>query len=186
MIFGKKKKKKKKTGFKLILNQLPHAITYLSDFFVFLMIITWMFYIINGTAAGWYSIIVNCDTTVFTDLKDACTIPLMTGGCMWLLKCALNHYNSMRQNGKRLSADFPNDDDFENEDFDFGDIEDTDPEEDEEYFEDDPSVEDNDEEESNEEDSNEDDDSEEESEEYFEDDDSSLEDEDGVDEEEKE
>lgn len=140
MVFSKKKKKKKRTGFKLILHQLPHAITYLSDFFIFLMIFTWMFYIINGTFAGWYSIVNNADSTVFTDLKDACTIPLVTGGVMWLLKCALNHYNSMHKNGKKLAADFPNDDDIDDDDFDFGDVEDDDT--DDEFFDDDDSIED--------------------------------------------
>ena len=142
MAFSKKNKKKKKpTGFKLILHQLPHAITYLSDIFIFLMVITWMFYIFNGTFAGWYSIINNADSTVFTDLKDACTIPLVTGGIGWLLKCALNHYNSMHKNGKRLPADFPNEDEFDDENYDFGDVEDDESEE-EEFFEDDMSIED--------------------------------------------
>lgn len=170
-MFFKKKEEKKKYGIKALVKQLPHAIMYLSDFFVFLMIVTWIFYIIMGVFAGWYMVVVNADTTIFTDLKDACLIPLTTGGVVWLLRCALNHYNSLKGNGKKLNADFPNEDDDLFDDVDLGDMEDDTFEEDE-YYKDDESIEDDPDvdaevEESLEEDTGDDEDVEEGSEEYF-------------------
>ena len=87
--------------------QLPKAIVYLSDVFIFLMVATWIFYIVNGTLAGWYELVVVQSSSIFTDLKDACTIPLTAGGVVWLIRCAANHFNAGK-NGKKLKYDFPN------------------------------------------------------------------------------
>ena len=102
------KKEKQKDGFRLIMKQLPHAINYLSDLFVFLIVITWVFYIVNATVAGWYELIANQSASIMSDLKDACTIPLTVGGVTWLLRCALNHMTARKKNGQALHKDFPN------------------------------------------------------------------------------
>ena len=102
------KKEKQKDGFRLIVRQLPHAINYLSDLFVFLIVLTWVFYIVNATVAGWYELIANQSSSIMSDLKDACTIPLTVGGVTWLLRCALNHMGARKSDGKALAKDFPN------------------------------------------------------------------------------
>ena len=102
------KKEKQKDGFRLIVKQLPHAINYLSDLFVFLIVLTWVFYIVNATVAGWYELIANESSSIMSDLKDACTIPLTVGGVTWLLRCALNHMGARKSDGKALQKDFPN------------------------------------------------------------------------------
>lgn len=106
MFHIRKKKKLVKTKSPLW-QQLPKAIVYLSDVFIFLMVATWIFYIVNGTFAGWYELIVVQSTCIFTDLKDACTIPLTAGGVVWLIRCAVNHLNAAK-NGEMLKYDFPN------------------------------------------------------------------------------
>lgn len=104
----KVKEEKQKDGFRLIVKQLPHAINYLSDLFVFLIVLTWVFYIVNATVAGWYELIANQSSSIMSDLKDACTIPLTVGGVTWLLRCALNHMSARKGEGKALKKDFPN------------------------------------------------------------------------------
>ena len=103
----KKKKKKRKLS---ILSQLPQAIVYLSDAFVFLIVLTWIFYIVNAVFGAWFELICTGNTTIFTDLKDACTIPLTGGGIVWLIRTAANHL-AAGWKGHRLSFDFPNIDD---------------------------------------------------------------------------
>ena len=109
MIFKKDEKKRKRRK-RSILRQFPKAIVYLSDAFVFLIVFTWIFYIINAVFGGWYELINNRTTAIFTDLKDACTIPLTAGGVAWLIRTAANHL-SAGLHGKRLDFDFPNIDD---------------------------------------------------------------------------
>ena len=109
MIFHRKKKKKRKQ-MPSLLEQLPKAIVYLSDVFVFLIVLTWIFYIINGVIGAWYELVNIHSTTIFSDLKEACTIPLTAGGGLWLIRTAINHYHA-GQKGHRLSFDFPNIDD---------------------------------------------------------------------------
>ena len=100
-------KKKKRNRLSNILKQLPTAIVYLSDAFVFLIVMTWIFYIINAVFGGWYELVTIKTTTIFTDLKDACTIPLTAGGVAWLIRTAANHLSAGFK-GHRLDFDFPN------------------------------------------------------------------------------
>lgn len=103
----KNKRKKRKRS---ILEQIPYAIVYLSDAFVFLIVMTWIFYIINAVFGGWYELLHTGGTSIFTDLKDACTIPLTAGGVAWLIRTAANHLSAGLK-GHRLNFDFPNVDD---------------------------------------------------------------------------
>lgn len=98
-----KRKKRKKSVFK----QLGSAIMYLSDVFVFLMVVTWVLYILLSIPAAWIELLKYGSTSIFSDLKDASVLPLSVGGAIWLVRVCITHNNAQKK-GKKLTPDFPN------------------------------------------------------------------------------
>lgn len=105
--FLKKNPLEKETRKKEIWCKLGNAIMYLSDVFVVLMIITWILYILISLPAAWIELFKYGTTTIFNDLKDACTLPLSVGGAIWMIRICITHH-SAQKNGKKLTPDFPN------------------------------------------------------------------------------
>ena len=99
-----KKRKKKKTN---VWKKLSHAIMYLSDLFVFLMVAAWIYVLVILSFAALYSMFKNGDTSIFTLLQEAAVLPLSVGGAIWLIRCAINHHNATRR-GEHADYDFPN------------------------------------------------------------------------------
>lgn len=87
--------------------KLSHAIMYLSDLFVFLMVVAWIYVIVILSFAGLYSLFRYADTSIFSLLQEAAVLPLSVGGAIWLIRCAINHHNATRR-GKHADYDFPN------------------------------------------------------------------------------
>lgn len=99
-----KKRKKKKTN---VWKKLSHAIMYLSDLFVFLMVAAWIYVLVILSFAALYSMFKIGDTAIFTLLQEAAVLPLSVGGAIWLIRCAINHHNATRR-GEHANYDFPN------------------------------------------------------------------------------
>lgn len=99
-------KQKRKHRKKILLN-LGNAVLYTSDVFVLLMVIVWMFYIITTLPAAWLELLRFGSSSIFTDIKDACILPLSVGGAIWLIRICITHHSANKQ-GKRLTPDFPN------------------------------------------------------------------------------
>ena len=99
-----KKRKKKKTN---VWKKLSHAIMYLSDLFVFLMVAAWIYVLVILSFAALYSMFKIGDTAIFTLLQEAAVLPLSVGGAIWLIRCAINHHNATRR-GEHADYDFPN------------------------------------------------------------------------------
>jgi len=105
--FKRRKKRRKKHS---MFDSLKDAIMYLSDLFVFLMVFTWMYYILMSSPAAYIELLKYGSSDIFKELATVCTIPLTAGGVLWLIRVCVTHMNAQKK-GKKCTPDFPNVDD---------------------------------------------------------------------------
>ena len=86
------------------LNKSP--ISYFSDLFVVVMVVGWMTVLVIMTASAVYAMVALADTSVWSYVTEAVTIPLSAGGAIWMVKNSVQHAIAYSR-GERAHEDFP-------------------------------------------------------------------------------
>ena len=84
------------------MKKLSHAIMYLSDLYVMVMVLGWVGGIILLSVCAVYAMLTYQDTSLFSNLTELITVPATAGGALWMIRCCVNHAKA------EVEPDFPN------------------------------------------------------------------------------
>ena len=90
------------------MKKLGRAIMYLSDLYVMVMVLGWVFGIIFFAVCSIYAMINLSDTSIFSYLTELITVPATAGGSLWLIRCCVQHATADKPG--TVDPDFPNQD----------------------------------------------------------------------------
>ena len=81
-------------------------INYMSDLFIVSMVLSWIWVIAIECIFAIYSTIILNDTSMWHDVTTLVSVPLTTGGGIWMVKNSVQHAIA-NSKGKIVEKDFP-------------------------------------------------------------------------------